>query len=149
MKKNDSKGRWGRPPLVSAFMRAVVRDLLGVHWPQKRLAEFLTVNGFPTSLDTVKQAKRRGELTLGALAALTTQEAAFAEAVYRADPNVPLERLVAPGSSAAAALETARARTPDRLVYIEGRFGGPSRASVTSLVNQGIAGRAKTTGSRR
>jgi hypothetical protein len=59
-------------------------------------------------LDTVKQAKRRGELTLGASTRLSAEEAAFAAVVYRACPTMPLERLVAADSDAAAVLGEAR-----------------------------------------
>jgi hypothetical protein len=104
LKVSGSTAQSGRPPFVNAFMRAMVRDLLDATWPHKRLADFLTDNGFPTGLDTVKQAKRRGELTLRALTRLSAEEAAFAAAVYRACPGMPLERLVAADSDAAAML---------------------------------------------
>ncbi len=117
-KASGSTAQSGRPPLVNAFMRSMARGLIGPTWLQKRLAEFLTDNGFPTSLDTVKQGKRRGDLMLGALTHLTPEEEAFAAAVYRADANIVLERLVAPGSPAAAAVAAAQLRVPMRLPYI-------------------------------
>jgi hypothetical protein len=104
LKVSGSTAQSGRPPFVNAFLRAMVRDLLDAAWPHKRLAEFLTDNGFPTGLDTVKQAKRRGELTLGALMRLSAEEASFAATVYRACPGMPLERLVAADSDAATML---------------------------------------------
>ena len=108
LKASGSTAQSGRPPLVNAFMRAIARKLLDINWPQKHLAEFLTKNGFPTGIDTVKEATRRGDLKLRALTNLSAEEVAFAAAVYRANRDIPLESLVAAGSPAAEALEKAK-----------------------------------------
>ena len=108
LKASGSTAQSGRPPLVNAFMRAIARKLLDINWPQKHLAEFLTKNGFPTGIDTVKKATRRGDLKLRALTNLSAEEVAFAAAVYRANRDIPLESLVAAGSPAAEALEKAK-----------------------------------------
>jgi hypothetical protein len=137
LKVSGSTAQSGRPPFVNAFMRAMVRDLLDAAWPHKRLADFLTDNGFPTGLDTVKQAKRRGELTLGALTRLSAEETVFAAVVYRACPGMPLERLVAADSDAAVMLRAASKNVGQwSLPYGDGSFFAMSRASVTSLQNQ-------------
>jgi hypothetical protein len=132
LKVSGSTAQSGRPPFVNAFLRAKVRDLLDATWPDKRLADFLTDNGFPTGLDTVKQAKRRGELTLGALTRLSEEQAAFAAAIYRAYPAMPLERLVATDSPAAAVLGAASKNVGQwSLPYGDGPF--PQHLAEASL----------------
>lgn len=48
LKISGSTAQSGRPPLVNAFLRGMVRNLLDAAWPHKRLADFLTDNGFTT-----------------------------------------------------------------------------------------------------
>ncbi len=99
----------GRPPLVNAFLKAVARgDLEHGQWPQQRIAGFLTACGWPVSVDTVKQSKRRGELTLRAICLLSPEDLRFARAVYQENPGCRLDVLVAEGSEAATALADAR-----------------------------------------
>lgn len=57
----------GRPPLVNAFLKAVTRGEIDPgQWPYQRMADFLKACGWPVSVDTVKQSKKRGKLDLGA-----------------------------------------------------------------------------------
>jgi hypothetical protein len=99
----------GRPSLVNAFLKAVTRGELDPgQWPYKRIAEFLTACGWPVSVDTVKQAKKRGKLTLGAICVLSADDLRFARVVYHESPECRLELLVAEGSTAAKGLADAR-----------------------------------------
>ena len=99
----------GRPSLVNAFLKAVTRGELDLgQWPYKRIADFLTACGWPVSVDTVKQAKKRGKLTLGAICVLSADDLCFARVVYHECPDCRLELLVAEGSAAAKALVDAR-----------------------------------------
>ena len=99
----------GRPPLVNAFLKAVTRgDLEHGQWRYKKIADFLTACGWPVSVDTVKQSKMRGKLTLGAICLLSSEDLRFACAVYRESPGCRLDVLVAEGSEAAKALADAR-----------------------------------------
>jgi len=80
----------------------------------------------------VKQAKRRGELTLGALTRLSAEEAAFAAVVYRAYPVMPLERCGADSDAAAMLGEANKNVGQWSLPTVKGLFR-TFRASVTSL----------------
>jgi hypothetical protein len=68
----------------------------------------LTACGWPVSVDTVKQAKKRGKLTLGAICVLSAEDLRFARVVYHEHPDCRLELLVAESSAAAKALADAR-----------------------------------------
>jgi hypothetical protein len=99
----------GRPPLVNAFLKAVTRGEIDPGlWPQQRIADFLTACGWRVSVDTVKQSKGRGELALGTICLLSSEDLRFARAVYRESPGCRLDVLVAEGSQAATALADAR-----------------------------------------
>jgi hypothetical protein len=99
----------GRPPLVNAFLKAVTRGALEHgQWPYKRIADFLTACGWPVSIDTVKQSKKRGKLGLGAIFVLSPKDLRFARAVYRESPECGLDVLVAESSEAAKTLTEAR-----------------------------------------
>ncbi len=99
----------GRPPLVNAFLKAVARQELDPgQWPYQRIADVLRACGWPVSIDTVKQSKRRGELTLRASCLLSPEDLRFARAVYRENPDCRLDVLVAEGSQAVKALADAR-----------------------------------------
>ena len=94
---------------MNAFLKAVTRGELDPgQWPYKRIAEFLTACGWPFSVDTVKQAKKRGKLTLGAICVLSADDLRFARVVYHESPECRLELLVAEGSTAAKGLADAR-----------------------------------------
>ena len=53
-------------------------------------------------------SKRRGKLTLGAIAALTQEDVRFADAFYHDNPGGDLAPLVAEGSAADKALKRLR-----------------------------------------
>ena len=99
----------GRPPLVNAFLKAVTRGEIDPgQWPYQRIADFLRACGWPVSVDTVKQSRRRGKLDLGAICLLSPADLRFAQAVYQENPDCRLDVLVAQGSEAAKALAEAR-----------------------------------------
>ena len=94
----------GRPPLVNAFLKAVTRgELEKGQWPYRRIADFLTACGWPVSVDTVKQSKKRGKLALGPICFLSPEDLRFAHAVYRENPDCRVDVLVTEGSQAARA----------------------------------------------
>ena len=106
---SGSTNQSGRPPLVNAFLKAVtLGELEPGEWPYRRIAEFLTACGWPVSVDIVKQAKKRGKLTLGALSVLSPEEQRFARTLYHESPSCRLDLLVAKGSDAEKALINAR-----------------------------------------
>ncbi|HEY8086001.1 MAG TPA: hypothetical protein VIE69_10430, partial [Methylophilaceae bacterium] len=106
---SGSTAQSGRPPLVNAFLKAITRgELEKGQWPYKRIADFLTACGWPVSIDTVKQSKKRGKLDLGTIFALSPKDLRFARAVYRESPDCRLDVLVAEDSEASKALAEAR-----------------------------------------
>jgi hypothetical protein len=92
-------------------MRAMARGLLQPSWKQKDLSAFLTQQGYSTSLDVVKQAKKRGDLTLGGLTHLSDEELTFARSLYHQEPEISLDRLVEPTSPAETALLLIKEKT--------------------------------------
>jgi hypothetical protein len=99
----------GRPPLVNAFLKAVTRGEIDPgRWFYQKIADFLRACGWPVSVDTVKQSKKRGKLDLGAICLLSREDLRFALAVYQENPDCRLDVLVAEGSEAAKALTEAR-----------------------------------------
>jgi hypothetical protein len=105
----------GRPALVNAFLRAAAADKLGLGGVSpKEVATFVTHCGWPVKEQTVKDARRRGKLTLGTAQHLTAAEERFALMVFRARPDCELELFTAEGSPAYTALERLRqeAREP-------------------------------------
>ena len=108
-KASGSTAQSRRPPLVNAFMKAVTRGSIDQGlWPYARLQACLARCGWPINLSTIKMSKRRGKLTLGAIAALTPDDVRFAEAFYRDNPDGDLAPLVAEGSTADKALKRLR-----------------------------------------
>jgi len=72
------------------------------------------LSGFPEGrVDTVKQSKRRGELTLRSICLLSPEDLRFACVVYRENPGCRLYVLVAEGSETATALIDARLAVSD------------------------------------
>jgi hypothetical protein len=112
-KASGSTSQSNRPPLVNAFLRAMARGQLQSNWKQREISEFLTQQGYPTSPDTVKQAKRRGHLMLGEVTELTEAEVAFARAVCHGAPEVLIEKLVKPNSEAEITLLSIREEAKD------------------------------------
>jgi hypothetical protein len=99
----------GRPALVNAFLRASAAGMLGLGgWSYKKIATFVTRCGWPVTVDTIKDAKRRGKLVLGTVQHLTAEEERFALAVFFVRPDCELDRFAAEGSPAHAALERLR-----------------------------------------
>ncbi len=68
------------------------------------MAALLTQCGVSANIDTLKNARRRGELALGQIHVLTQAEITFARTVYLQHPDCPLDKLVAATSPAAADL---------------------------------------------
>jgi hypothetical protein len=102
-----SKG--DRPPMVVLFLRAWTRQDLGLpggSYPA--LAEEMTEAGFPVTVDVIKKARSRGALPEHALGTLTPDEERFLAWAFARWPALEVERLVAPGSPAAAAVAELR-----------------------------------------
>jgi hypothetical protein len=106
---SGSTAQSGRPPLVNLVLKAVARGGLGLtKWPSRLWAAFITNCGWPVSEQTVKDARRRGKLTLGQLKTLTPEEIDFLEALLSFSPAADIESLMEPGSPAEAAVAMAR-----------------------------------------
>src|SRR3954453_14750808 len=83
-----STSQSGRPALVNAFLRAAAADMLGLGgWSYKTLAAFVTRCGWPVTVGTIKNAKRRGKLALDTVQHLTPEEERFAMMVFFARPD--------------------------------------------------------------
>ena len=110
---SGSTAQSGRPPLVNAFMRAATRgELSPCRWTYAELAALMSQCGVSANIDTLKNARRRGELALGQIHDLTPAEITFARAVYLRHPDCPLDKLVAANSPAAADLAASRREAP-------------------------------------
>jgi hypothetical protein len=106
---SGSTAQSGRPPLVNLVLRAAARGGLGLaKWPNRLWAAFITASGWPVSEQTIKDARRRGKLTLGQLKTLTPEEIDFVEALLSVSPAADIESLMEPGSPAATALAMTR-----------------------------------------
>jgi hypothetical protein len=106
---SGSTAQSGRPPLVNLVLRAAARGAPGlVKWTNRQWAAFITASGWPVSEQTIKDARRRGKLTLGQLTTLTPEEIDFAEALLSISPAADIESLMEPGSPAATAVAMAR-----------------------------------------
>src|SRR5215208_2003807 len=104
-----STAQSGRPALVNAFLRAAAVGTLGLGgWTYKRIAAFVTRCGWPVTVDTIKDAKRRGKLVLGEVRHLTAEEERFALMVFFVRSDCELDRFAAEGSPAHAVLERLR-----------------------------------------
>jgi hypothetical protein len=90
-----STAQSSRPPLVNAFMRAMARGMLtSPAWSYERIAAAVSAAGFPCSIMTLKDAKRRS--VLSAIRELTDEERAFAAHIHRAHEDINLAKLAAP-----------------------------------------------------
>src|SRR3954452_652474 len=104
-----STAQSGRPALVNAFLRAAASGMLGLGgWSYKTLAAFVTRCGWPVTVSTIKNAKRRGALVPGAVQRLAPEEERFGMMVFFARTDCELDRFAAEGSPAQATLERLR-----------------------------------------
>ena len=109
-----STAQSGRPSLVNAFIRAAANGTLGLGgWAYKRVAEFVTRCGWAVTVNTIKDAKRQGTLTLGKAQTLTVEEERFALMVFFVRPDCELDRFAAEGSRAHETLERLREEAND------------------------------------
>ena len=78
------------------------------------MAAFVTLCGWPVTVRTLNDAKRRGKLTLGTAQHLTAEEERFALMLFFARPGCELEGFAAEGSPARATLERLREEANER-----------------------------------
>jgi hypothetical protein len=106
---SGSTAQSGRPPLVNLVLRAAARGALGMAgWPNTRWASLITACGWRVTEQTVKDARRRGQLTLNRLTALSPEEIDFLEVLLMVRPDADIEALMEPGSVAAAGVADVR-----------------------------------------
>jgi hypothetical protein len=106
---SGSTAQSGRPPLINLVLRAAAAGALGLaKWPNRRWAAFIRACGWPVTEQSVKDARRRGKLTLGKLKTLTPEEIDFVEALLSVSPAADIESLMEADSPAAAAVAMAR-----------------------------------------
>jgi hypothetical protein len=106
---SGSTAQSGRPPLVNLVLRAAAEGALGLtKQPNRYWAAFITACGWAVSEQTVKDARRRGKLTLGQLKTLTPEEIDFLEVLISVSPAADIEAMMEAGSPAAIAVAMAR-----------------------------------------
>ena len=91
-----SKSR--RPPLVDALLRALARGLIAPTLSQTEIAALIAGADYPCSVQTVKDAKRRGAVELEAIDRISPEEIAFAETLKFRRPDLEIERLLTPSA---------------------------------------------------
>ena len=91
-----SKSR--RPPLVDALLRALARGLIAPTLSQAEIAALIAGADYPCSVQTVKDAKRRGAVELEAIERISPEEIAFAETLKIRRPDLEIERLLTPSA---------------------------------------------------
>ncbi len=88
-----------RPPLVGALLRGLATGQIEPAMSQAAIAALISAAGYPCTVQNVKDAKRRGKLTLGdRINRLSPEEVAFAQAVGTIRPEVEIERLLTPAA---------------------------------------------------
>jgi hypothetical protein len=106
---SGSTAQSGRPPLVNLVLRAAAEGALGLtKQPNRYWAALITACGWAVSEQTVKDARRRGKLTLGQLKTLTPEEIDFLEVLISVSPAADIEAMMEAGSPAAIAVAMAR-----------------------------------------
>jgi hypothetical protein len=109
LKVSGSTAQSVRPALVNMIIRAAARGELGLAgWPNRWWAAFITACGWAVTEQTIKDARRRGKITLGQLNVLDPSELDFAEALLAHRPDASIEALAQPGSPAAIAVAMLR-----------------------------------------
>ncbi len=108
------------PPIAIAFTRAWARKELGLPGGRyKQIAEEMTEVGWPATVNTFKNAKRRGNVPIERISILTLDDEGFISWTLARWPEWDVEALARPASKAAEHIKELRCRCQSSYPVIE------------------------------